>query len=309
MRAAVLVLVACGASSTAIDERPPAPQAQPAPLPCISTAAGTRITHAVADGRRVRYCIADTDQCFVIDPDVADIRAFARVEKPPLEPPAGAYVETTQPRIEVCTQAAGCTSLTTEVLPTAAEIRAATTRDGAFAAFLFGGGTANGRVEIWDVPRGKKLATFRFGNGDFQCGDVAMLGGTVLVTTSRCGTAESRGALYSLHGKKLADVGGKDFDLLAHAEVDATTAAFLDERGKRLAIHDLARGKLVAVIDTSAVFLIGGAQEGSPGESALVRLADGRLAVIAGAPAVGSVATVDPKTRVVGLRQAPVCAK
>jgi hypothetical protein len=301
-----LALAACRppAATGPIDSPPPPPGA--IEFACIPPAAGTRVTNAVADGTRIRYCIGDSDQCFVIDPDSTDVRSFARIAKP-APAPQGAYTETTPPRIEVC-NSVDCTSLTNLVLPKVADIRAATSPDGAFAAFLFGGTAANGYVELWDVTTSKKISTVRYARGGFQCGDIAMLGQTLLVKASVCGSpAQVRGALFNVAGKKLADVGGKDFVIGPSAQIDDTTWAFLEDTGRSVAIQDVARGTLKKLVDTSGVFLIGAANQGGSGESALVQLGDGRLAVIAGSPAVGSVATVDPKTFVVELRQAPLC--
>lgn len=294
---ALIALAACA---------PTAPPAQPrditAPVPrppvtvtCIPKTAA-KITYAIGEGQRVRYCLGETKQCFAIDPDVAEIGGFAHVEAVPPPPPAGAYVETTQPRVEVCSSAE-CTSLTTQVLGRAAQIRAATTADGMFAAFLFGATTPKSYVEIWDVTTTKKLSTIRKGG----CDDVAMLGETVLL---RCG---AQATLFTRAGKKLADAGGRGFAFATYVPLDGNLWAFLDERGANIAVQDVARGTVVKKIDTSGVFMIGGAQQGAPGESALVKLGDGRLVVIAGAPALGSVAAVDPKTGILELRQAPLC--
>ncbi len=295
------LLAACG--PTAPPEQPrditaPTPR-KPVTVTCIPST-GAKITNAIGEGKRVRYCLGDTKQCFAIDPDVADVGGFAHVEAVPPPPPAGAYVETTQPKVEVC-GSVDCTTLTDKVLGNAAQIRAATTADGMFAAFLFAATTTKAYVEVWDVTTTKKLATIRPPKGQ-ACGDVAMLGEVVLL---RCGAQAS---LFSRQGKKLADAGGKGFELASYVPVEGNLWAFLDERGARIALQDVARGNVLKLIDTSGVFMIGGARQGTNlGESALVRLADGRLVVIAGAPALGSVAAVDPKTGVVELRQAPLC--
>jgi hypothetical protein len=46
---------------------------------------------------------------------------------------------------------------------------------------------------------------------------------------------------------------------------------------------------------------------GNPGESAIVHLGGGKLAVIAGAPAVGRVATVDIANGEITVTRAPIC--
>jgi hypothetical protein len=286
----VALLAACPPHEPAPPPRDPTMVMPPRVTVTCMPAGTSKLTNVIAEGTRVRYCIADTDQCFAIDPDVADVKGFVKTDKPPAAV-SGAYVETTQPRIEVC-NSADCTSLTDKVLPAAAKLRAATTTDGAFAAVLFGA-----YVEIWDVATTpKKLSTIKR-----PCENVAMLGQTVLL---RCG---AQATLYSLSGKKLADAGGKGFAVSSYVPVDGNLWAFLDERGTRVAVQDVAAGKVVKSIDTSGLFMIGAAQAGNPGESSLTRLADGRLVVIAGRPAIGSVAAIDPKTGALDLRQAPPC--
>jgi hypothetical protein len=293
---ALIVFAACAPTAPPAEPRDitaPVPR-PPVTVTCIPTTSG-KITNAAADGTRVRYCLGETTQCFAIDPDVAEIGGFAHVEAVPPPPPPGAYVETTQPRVEVCSSAE-CTSLTEKVLGNAAQIRAATTSDGLFAAFLFGATTPKSYVEIWDVTTTKKVATIR----KPSCDDVAMLGESVLL---RCGT---QSALFSRRGKKLADAGGKGFAFAAYVPLEGNQWAFLNDRGSKIAVQDVARGTVVKTIDTSGVFMIGGAQQGAPGESSLVKLGE-RLVVIAGAPALGSVAAIDPKTGAIELRQAPLC--
>ena len=74
---ALIALAACG--PTAPPEEPrditaPVPR-KPVTVTCIPSTTGAKITNAVAEGKRVRYCLGDTKQCFAIDPDVAGISA------------------------------------------------------------------------------------------------------------------------------------------------------------------------------------------------------------------------------------------
>lgn len=236
--------------------------------------------------------------------------AFERLrERPKPVNGASARVETTNPDIKVCASDT-CKSLTPKVLPNAAQIRAATNADGTFAVFLLGDAErGRGYAEVWNVERSRKTATFRYARGEYKCGDVAMLGNTVYVSASMCGAPGARGALYTLKGRRIGFVGGRDFGVYgnAFAQVDERTWAFLEESGNKIAIQDVVRGKVLRTIDTSALFLIGGSEMGNPGESALVRLDDGKLALIASTPALGSVATIDPMTGDVEVRQAPAC--
>ncbi|MDQ3368295.1 MAG: hypothetical protein M3680_22955, partial [Myxococcota bacterium] len=284
----------------------PPPPSSPSCITPVDDAAP--ITHARVDGSRVQYCIGTgTDQCFALDTESG---AFMRLPEPPA--PAtrtGARVETTNPELKVC-QSETCKTLTPNILPAAASIRAATNEDGSYAVFLLGDAPAGkGYAEIWDVARRKRVTLFRYARGEFKCGDVAVLGNTIYLATAACGSPAARAALYTLKGKRIASVGGRDFGVFgnAHAQVDGSTWAFLEENGSQLVIQDVAKGKVVKTIDTSALFKDGGSPMGNPGESALVRIAPGTLAVIGGAPALGNVATVEVATGAVKVLRATVC--
>jgi hypothetical protein len=129
-----------------------------------------------------------------------------------------------------------------------------------------------------------------------------------------CAGPAARAWLFSQKGVRLAAVGGKDFGSYgdAHAQLDATTWAFLEENAHRIAIQDVATGKVKKLIDTSALWTrpdtSADAAIGNPGESALVLLHDGKLAVVAGSPENGSVATVDVATGEVAVVHAPRCS-
>jgi len=293
----------------------PAPGPGGTPLPkvpapaCIAPSDDVvAITHAGASGTRVHYCVgASLDQCFAMDVATG---AFMRLREPPVvTAPPTARVETTNAELKVC-QGERCTTLTSKVLPSASSIRGATNADGSAAVFLFGDAEAGkGYAEVWDVTRPRKLATFRYARGDYRCGDVAILGNTVYVAASSCDAPAARGALYSLRGKRIAHVGGRDFGVYgnAYVQVEGSTWAFLEESGGKLAIQDVAKGKVRKTVDTSALFAERGTEIGNPGESALVRLDAGTLAVISGSPAPGNVATVDVATGEVKLFKATRC--
>lgn len=166
-----------------------------------------------------------------------------------------------------------------------------------------------GVAEVWDAAKTKKTASFRYARGDFKCGKVALLGATIYVSASACEQPAARGALYSLKGAKIANVGGKDFGTYGEAfvQLDATTWAFLEESGNLLAVQDVAKGKVQKTIALAALWQSHHAEMGNPGESALVKLGDGKLAVIAGAPATGSVAVITVATGEVTVVPAPLC--
>jgi hypothetical protein len=305
-----LALVACGSPG-----RPPAtvvkPVAPPPPPPpvCVTPSDdATAITRATADRSHVRYCIgAAAAECFELDLETG---RFARLTEPPkLAEAQGAQVVTTNPELKVCTSGT-CTALTPNILPGSSAIRGAANPAGTFAVFLLGDARqGKGYAEIWDVAKTRRTATFRYARGDFRCGDVAMLGDTIYLSASQCGTPAARGGLYTLTGRKIANVGGRDFGTYggAFAEVGGTTWAFLEENANQLVIQDIAKGKIVKTIDTSPLLKLAGAEMANPGESALVRVSDTQLAIVAGAPASGNVALVDVTTGAIRVMPAQVC--
>ncbi len=287
------------------------PPPKPAPPACITPLDETvAITHATVDGTHVQYCIGgDRDQCFALDTATG---AFAKLPEPPKSSElANARVETTTPELKVC-QLETCTSLTPKVLPAMMQLRAATNASGSIAVFLLGDAQAGkGYAEVWDVATTKKLASFKYAHGEFKCGDVAIIDDTIYLAASTCGSPAARATLYSLKGKKIAAVGGNDYGMYgnAYAAVDTHQWAFLEENGNQLVVQDVVHGKIVKRIDTSRLFAdTGGAMMGNPGESALVRLAPGKLAVIGGAPATGHVAVVDVGTGDVKVMKATICS-
>jgi len=156
----------------------------------------------------------------------------------------------------------------------------------------------------------KKTATFKYARGEFKCGDVSIIDDTIYVAATTCGQPAARATLFTMHGKKIANVGGNDFGAYgnAYAAVDTKQWAFLEENGNQLVVQDLVKGKILKRIDLSVLFKEGGgAMMGNPGESALVRLAPGKLAVIGGAPATGHVAVIDVTTGEVKVLKAKIC--
>jgi hypothetical protein len=312
---------ACGSKAppppkrvTEAPEPPPLPKPPPPP-PCISVPdEDASITHAAAVGSRVAYCIGQgATECFALDLTTSTLDHLKG-------PPAGAdpvasiaHVETTNPEVKVCTPSA-CKTLTTKIMPGTAPLHAATNAAGTYAVVLLGDDEAGkGYAEVWDVQQAKRAATIKYARGNFKCGELAFLGDTILITARTCTAPAARGALYSLKGKKLANVGNADFGLFggAYVHVAGTTWAFLEENGHRIALQDVAKGKVLKTIDTSALWqrddTPGPDAMGSPGESALVELAEGKLAVVAGSPATGSVAVVDVATGAVAVTRAPLC--
>jgi hypothetical protein len=311
--AVLLPLAACFGSSQPVTV-PIIPPAPPAPLPCIKPAddAPAAIHHAVTDGQKVSFCVGDsTDQCFALDVGTGKLEVLSAPPKPP--EPVAARVSVTNPDLQVC-HGEACKVITPQVLPNASQLHAATTADGTFAVVLLGDAEhGRGYAEVWDVAKARRTTAFFYARGEFRCGEVDMLGDTIYLSTSTCSGPAARAALYTLRGRKIANVGGKEFGSFggAHVQVAGTTWAFLEENGQRLVLQDVARGKLVKTIDTSPLWTPDGSTSatamGNPGEHALVKLADGTLAVIAGTPYNGSIAHVDPTSGRVTIVRAALC--
>jgi hypothetical protein len=196
--------------------------------------------------------------------------------------------------------------------PGAAPLHAAT--NGAFAVVLLGDAArGNGYADVWDVAKAKKVATFKYARGDFRCGEVAMLGDTIYIDASACEGPAGRGTLFSVKGRKIANVGGKEFGTFGNvfSQIDATTWAFLEENGNKVAVENVATGKLLKTIDVTELWRPDDTAAkdafGNPGESALVRLGSGKLAVVGGTPSNGSIAVLDVGTGEVKIVRAPLC--
>lgn len=305
---------ACGGSDATHAVKPISVQAvvPPKKPACIRPPEETgTINSATGDSSRVSYCVGTAvDQCFSLDLPTGTLTALDNPPEPqPRSLDAASRLETTNPELKVCTGEA-CKTLTPQVWPGAAPLHAAT--NGAVAAVMLGDATAGkGYVDVYDVAKSKKLATFRYARGEFKCGEIAMLGSTIYVAQNVCEVPSGRAALYTTKGRKLANVGGRaDFGAFggAFTQLDATRWAFLGENGNKLVIQDVVSGKVTKRIDTSTLFTtVAAANMGNPGESALVRLGSGKLAVIGGTPANGSVAIVDLETADVTVIRAALC--
>ena len=308
----VFTFAACagrGGQTVKIASAPPPP-----PLPCIQPPEDTAaaIHEASADGQRLTFCVGPgTDQCFAFDIAAGKLDHLHEPPKPSRE--AGAHITIISPDLQVC-RGDACASITPQVLPNSNKLHATTNTDGTIAVVLLGDAEhGKGYAELWDVAKGKKTATFFYTHGEFRCGEVDMVGETIYVSASTCTGPAARATLYSLKGKKIAGVGSKEFGSYgsAHVVVAGQAWAFLDENGSQLVVQDVAKGKILKTIDTSGLWTPDGASStaamGNPGEHALVKLGDGKLAVIAGTPASGSIAIVDPSTGQVTVVRVPQC--
>jgi hypothetical protein len=317
IRPAVVVVILGGCAAT----KPPASKATavtahvppaPAKAACIDPPdVDGMITRATGDATKVAFCVgATTAQCFALELGGGKLE---RLVEPPVAERSGARVEMINPELKVCT-GADCKTMTTKILPGVAAMHATTNAAGTVAVVLLGDAAAGkGYAEVWDVATGKRTATFKYARGEFKCGEVRMAGDSIFVNASTCGSPAARGALYSLKGKKIANVGGKDFGTFGTAAtaIEGSTWAFLEENGNQVAIQDVAKGKVTKLLDLTPLWTPDGQKAkdamGNPGESALVPLGSGKLAVIAGAPSTGKVAVIDIASGEVTLTAAPLC--
>lgn len=310
----LLLLAGCfwrASSPVTVASVPPAP---PPPLPCVRPPddAPAGIRAASVDGQRVTYCVGDgTDQCFAFDVTTGKLETRPGPRDP--DPSSAARATVTNPDLQIC-RGVDCKAITPAVLPNASRLHATTTVDGSFAVVLLGDAErGRGYAEVWDVTRSKRTAAFFYARGEFRCGEVDMVGDSIYISANTCSGPAGRAALYTLRGRKIANVGGKEFGSYgsAHVQVAGTTWAFLEESGNRLILQDIAKGKLLKTIDTSALWTPDGSTSktamGNPGESALLKLGDGRLAIIAGTPANGSIATIDPISGEVNVQRVAQC--
>ena len=312
LRALVLWLTAC--APVPIPPAVPAPIASPPACLRLDDDVPGAIRDASAAGERLTFCIGSADdQCFTYDLATATLAPL--LVPPRATPPGGAHVAVTNPDLQVC-RGDDCKVITPQVLPYSNNLHAATNADGTVAVVLLGDAEhGRGYAEIWDVTRARRTAAFGYARGDFRCGEVAMLGDTIYLSASMCSGPAARATLYSLKGRRIASVGGPEFGSYGNTRVALTGTlwAFLDENGNHLVVQDVARGKVVKAIDTSGLWTPDGAPSptamGNPGEHALLRLDDTRVAVIAGAPASGRIAVVGATTGQVTVVQPPRCAQ
>ncbi len=295
---------------------PPAPVAvkKPAPPPppvCVPAYEPAVISMAAADGSQAQFCVSDGAEktaCFGLD---LESNKYAKLDDAPVpQPPAlaaaTARVESTPTEVKVCTGAGDdtCKVLKPKVGKGANEpIVAAINGAGTVAVLMIGNSSAGkGVAEIWDVPKGKKLTAIKYAKGDHKCGSPQVLGDIVFINAGVCSGPAAKGHLYSLKGKKLGEVGGKDFGTYSTTGVQVADAqwAFLEEGAGTIAIQDVQTGKVAKTIDLVSLWSDGAPADGeapraggNPGESALVRGAEGKLIVVSGSPAAGNVGVVD----------------
>ena len=327
---AVVALAGCfgskppAATPARAGDPPPRPAAKPACIHAPEEFAPIR--HASGTLRSVQYCVGTgNDECFALDLVSGHL---TRLDGPPpqITSEDGVHVETTNPELKVCT-GANCKALTPQLWPGAAPLHAAT--NGTYAVVLLGDAEGGkGYADVWDVAKAKKVTSIRYAHGEFKCGDVAMLGETIYIGASTCTSPSARAALYTVKGRKIANVGPKDFGTYGSSsvQVEGTTWAFLGENGAHIALQDVVKGKVLKTIDVGDLWRSATAAKpdakadakpdakaddafGNPGESDVISLAPAKLAVIAGTPANGSVAIVDVNSGEVQVVRAPICGE
>lgn len=324
-----LAAAACGGKTKPPPEPEPVvvekPKPKPPPPPppvCVRAGSAMSLVGMLdATAEAVKFCVSDgeaSNLCYGVD---LAAQKYSVLDVPPAAQPTSldpdpARVETTATEVKVCV-GEECKTLKPKMPkgnqnPIDAVVNAA----GTHVAVMMGNAEAGkGTVDLWDVAKGKKLVTVKYAKGDYKCGEARLLGTTLYVSASVCAGPAARGYLYNLKGKKLADVGGKEFGTYGTVPVQVADNvwAFLDENAATIALQDVATGKVAQTIDIGGVWGGGGATAdagaegdggeaadaapapamGNPGESMLGRGAEGKLVVVTGSPAPGNVGVID----------------
>lgn len=295
---------------------------KPPPPVCVAQSEQAVIGMSSAEDGLVSFCVADGNgesQCYEVE---LERKKYERLPKPPLPQPAtlatpAARVRSTASEVRVCVgDGDTCKSLKPKVKAGENPIEAAINSQGTMVAMLLGDADAGkGVAEVWSVgKKTKKLGTIKYAKGDYRCGTANVLDDLVFVSAGVCAGPAARGALYSPKGKKVADVGGKDFGTYntVPVEIGDHRWAFLSETGGVIAIHDSKTGKLEKTIDLLTLW--SGATDdeaatpaGNPGESVLLRGGDGKLLVVTGSPRAGNIGVVDIEGGTVDVIPAVVC--
>ncbi len=305
--------------TTAPIKKPPKKK-KPTPV-CVAQTDQAVIGMSTADDDFVSFCVADGNggsQCYEVD---LSKQKYERLGKPPLPQPATlatpfARLQSTPSEVRVCVGDGDmCKPLKPKIKPGENPIEAAINGKGTVVAMLLGDAEAGkGVAEVWSVgKKSKKVGSIKYAKGDYRCGTTYVTDDLVFVSAGVCAGPAARGALYSVKGKKVADVGGKDFGTYntVPVEIGDHRWAFLSETGGVIAIHDSKTGKLEKTIDLLALWSgaddDAGATGGNPGESVLLRGSDGKLLVITGSPHAGNIGVVDLEAGTVDVVAAVAC--
>lgn len=334
MRAALVVclaaLTACGGGDAKKKTTPKPPvkkvvKAPPPPPPaCIKGGdAMGAIGSATGSADGAEFCVSDgsSNECFKVDLAAG---GYDKLDAPPTPQTAAledsaVKVETTPTEVRVC-QGEDCKTLTPKGARGDNQLVAVAN---ATRAVVMIGDTEAGKgvAEVWDVVKTKKIATIKYAKADFKCGVPKLLGSTIYISASVCAGPAARAVLYNPKGKRIADVGGRDFGTYSEVaiQVKDNVWAFLEENGSMVALQDVATGKLQKTIQLAPLWTPEPAEGGekpdeeaspamgNPGESSLVRGGDNQLLVIAGSPSTGSVGVIDVASGEMKIVRAPVC--
>ena len=291
--------------------RKPVKKKKPPPPVCVAQGDQAVIGMSTADGDLVQFCVADGSggsQCYGVELDQKkyDTLGSPPIPQSPTIAAPAARLQSTPSEVTVCAgdSDAACKTLRPRVKKGENPIEASINGQGTVVAMLLGDAeSGKGEAQVWSVAKKKKLASIKYAKGDYRCGTAHVLDDLVFVSAGVCSGPAARGALYSTKGKKVADLGGKDFGTYGTVPVQIGDHrwAFLSETGGVIAIHDSTTGKLEKTIDLLGLWGGGegegadpsGATGGNPGESALLRGADGKLLVVTGSPRAGNIGVVD----------------
>jgi hypothetical protein len=256
MVALVLFVAACGGGGKKAPEEPVVVEEKPAPPPppppvCVRAGAEMSLIGMVdADANAVKFCVSDgaeSNKCYGID---VAAKKYAELDSPPkgqspMLDPDPARLETTAKDVKVCI---GETCFTFKPkVPKGNEnpIDAVANATGTYAAVLMGNAEkGKGTVELWDVVKGKMIGKpIKYAKGEYKCGEARLLGDTLYVSASVCAGTDARGWLYNNKGKKIGEVGGKEFGTYGTVPVQLTETqwAFLDENAATLLLIELCR--------------------------------------------------------------------
>jgi len=246
---------------------PPVVKAPPTPPPkppvCVKVGQTmSAVGSPTADDHSARFCVSDgeSNACYAVGLDGGGL---TKEDGPsPAQPTAlgdvHARVDTTEHEVKVCV-GKKCRSYKPRV-PRNVEnpLDAVAGADGSLSVVLLGDAEeGKGVAEVWDVKKGRRVARIRYSKGDYKCGHARVLGQTIYISADVCAGPAAHAWLFNTRGRRLADVGGKQFGTWGTepVQVDGTVWAFLEENGGSIALQDVKTGKVVKTIDIGAAWM------------------------------------------------------
>lgn len=251
---------------------PPAPQSL-----CIAADEDAVVQRAGETDGKLWFCLEKegASTCFLADKSTGFLSKAATPDR------EAARVTSTEKDVTVCSTPDACVTLVPKGKPSTPWVAVA---EGDTVVIMVGQ-----TAEVWSLAEKKRKAVIKYAKGAYACGVPQIVGESIFVNAQQCKGPAARGQLFSTKGKRIADVGGKEFGTYASrgVQVAGTEWAFLEENAKAIVIQDVATGAIKKTI--SLVSLWGEGNMGNPGESVMVRTSEG-LAVVAGAPKAGILA-------------------